>query len=392
MYALLGVIVEKPEKSEEKIPIKPYISTFDKQYPLVDKDGQTKGGNVVLHYVRDAIFQRKVDVSVKKMDDKGGVFLGLLFLEGKDFALQLIEKGYARIHRQSLRKFPFFSAYKAAEDKAREAKIGYWEHHNFEQEKKGVEDAAKKRDNQQKRENHPIAVTDVRSGSHFSFQIMDDETASLVELSASLQNEKFSTYPPYTPKLHDIVAAQFTLDDLWYRAQIIGEPQKNSKDQLFEVRYLDYGNREFLGTNRIRELPREYLDLIKPQAKDAKLLYVKAPKLESEFGRDSMTALRDLLWDKVLYAEVAYTEKAGNAKDWKDPPLFYHLIVYEEKNDINQTLISLGHARVEKVPHELAQDPYYQGLEELQEEAFSKRLAMWQYGYYPDSDEEQDDY
>jgi staphylococcal nuclease domain-containing protein 1 len=391
MFSLMGVIVERPTKSEEKIPLKPDISNFDKQYPLTDaKTGKVLFGNQVLHYVRDTIFQRKVDIAVKKVDDYA-TFIGQLWVDGKDFGLQLIEKGYAKIHRPSLLKQSFNNTYKAAEDKAKTNKIGLWKYYNFEEEKQRLDALAAARNSQPQRVQYPIAVTDVRTGNQFSFQILNEEVSSLDELATSLHQEKFGSHPPYTPKQYDIVAAQFTVDDIWYRAQILAEP-KGGKEQLYEVRYIDFGNRESVGVDRIRKLPKEYIDLLSPQAKDAKLLYVKAPPLDSEFGRDSLSALRDLMWEKVLSAEQVYTEKAPGLKntDWKDPQLIYHLIVTnnEEKINLNNTMIAQGHAKVQNLVAD--QDPFYTALEEIQEEARNKRLGIWQYGDYPDSDEEQE--
>jgi len=370
--------------------MKPDISVFDKQYPFTGKTGQVLFGNQVLHYVRDNIFQRKVEISVKKVDGYG-VFNGLLLVDGKDFGLHLVEKGFAKVHRPSIRKLPFFQSYKTAEETARQARIGLWEHYDFEEEKRRIAEVTNQRTNQQQRVSYPVAVTDVRSGSEFSFQILnDDETSSLESLSNSLQRENFAGHPPFSPKLHGVVAAQFTVDDLWYRAQILAEPGKNSKDSLYEVRYLDYGNREFLDVKRIRELPKEYITLIKPQARDAKLYYVAAPALTSEYGRDCLAALKDLLWDKVLFAEQVRTDKIAGPKntEWKDSQLLYHLIIHEDKNDLNKLLVRNGHVKVEKVYPD-QQDNYYLNLEELQEEARNERLGIWQYGADPDSDEEE---
>jgi staphylococcal nuclease domain-containing protein 1 len=390
MFSLMGVIVERPTKSEEKFPVKPDISNFDKQYPLTDaKTGKNFFGNTVLHFVRDTIFQRKVDISVKKVDDYA-TFIGQLTVDGKDFGLQLIEKGYAKIHRPSLVKQSFFNTYKVAEEKAKNNKIGLWKFYNFEEEKQRLDALAAARNAQPQRKTYPIAVTDVRTGNQFSFQILNEEVTSLDELATSLHQEKFASHPPYTPKQYDIVAAQFSVDEIWYRAQILSEPK--NKDGLYEVRYIDFGNRESLTVDKIRKLPKEYIDLLAPQAKDAKLLYVKAPALESEFGRDSLSALRDLMWEKELTAEQVFTEKAPGLKntDWKDPQLIYHLIVTnnEDKLDLNKTMISQGHAKVQSLVSD--QDPYYTSLEEIQEEASRKRLGIWQYGDYPDSDEEQE--
>lgn len=51
------------------------------------------------------------------------------------------------------------------------------------------------------------------------------------------------------------VAAQFTHDNKWYRAQIIACHGRNN----FEVRYVDFGNTEKISRARIRSLPEELI-------------------------------------------------------------------------------------------------------------------------------------
>jgi len=374
MFSLAGAIVDKPYRIDVHPP-KPDISVFDRQYPL-SIENKIHFGNTALHYVRDKIFQRKVEISIKKLDAYS-VFIGQLYLDGKDFGLQLLDIGYAQLHKASVRKFNFFNTYKTTEDTARQEKRGLWEFFNFEEEKKNIAEAVGKRPAPQERVNYPIVVTDVRTGSDFSFQILnEEETSALESLASSLQSEKFSSYPPIVPKLYDYVAALFTIDDLWYRAQII-------KEQPYEVKYLDYGNREVLPLNRIRALPLEYVDILKPQAKDAKLYYLLAPAVDSEFGMDSKIALRDLLWEKILYAEQVRTDtiKLSATKE----ATLYQLIIHADKSDLNKLLIRSGHCKTER-NYSDPQDPYYLTLQDLQEEARLQRRGIWQYGDDPDDD------
>lgn len=52
------------------------------------------------------------------------------------------------------------------------------------------------------------------------------------------------------------VAAQFSVDNKWYRAEIISlKPQAKKA----EVRYVDFGNTEILAYSKIRMLAEEFL-------------------------------------------------------------------------------------------------------------------------------------
>jgi len=320
-----------------------------------------------------------------------------LYVDGKDFTLTLLEQGHARLRNRPAKELPEYESYKKAEDAAKKDSRGLWATFDFEGElERKTKDLADLQAIQSEKESFPIAVTDVRSGSQFSFQILNSETNSLNELSVSLQSE-MKNKPPYTPDRNEIVAARFTTDEQWYRAQIIGDNRpKGSKDveaTQFEVKYIDYGNREWVDKDRIRHLPEFYRDSMKPQAFDGQLLWIKAPDVTSEFGRDSAEGFRDLVWGKTLIAQEAYKDRIPT-KDKKEAQYLYHLVLIdEEKTNINEELIFRGYVRTVKPKdrdrrHE--NEGMYSAFLKAENEARSDRLNIWQYGDYPDSEEERD--
>lgn len=72
--------------------------------------------------------------------------------------------------------------------------------------------------------------------------------------------ETYSTTPPKTIKVFkgDIVAAQYTLDESWYRAIV---RDVNDAENCADIFYIDYGNSETVVTERLRELKPEFLRL-----------------------------------------------------------------------------------------------------------------------------------
>jgi len=50
-------------------------------------------------------------------------------------------------------------------------------------------------------------------------------------------------------------AAQYTIDNKWYRAMVVDLPGK----RMVEVFYVDYGNQEVLDWNRIRKIQTKFL-------------------------------------------------------------------------------------------------------------------------------------
>lgn len=52
------------------------------------------------------------------------------------------------------------------------------------------------------------------------------------------------------------VAAQFTVDNTWYRAEIINIIPQSKKA---EVQYVDFGNKEIIPFSKIRQLAKEFI-------------------------------------------------------------------------------------------------------------------------------------
>ena len=63
----------------------------------------------------------QVEIKVETMD-KGGNFIGWLFVEGVNLSLALVEQGLAKVHFTAERS-PFYSTMLKAEDKAKEKKL-----------------------------------------------------------------------------------------------------------------------------------------------------------------------------------------------------------------------------------------------------------------------------
>lgn len=70
--------------------------------------------------------------------------------------------------------------------------------------------------------------------------------------------------------LGQMVAAKFSFDEQWYRAEVISEP----KDGQCEVYFVDYGDHEVLQVDHIFELRTDFLSL-RLQAIECSLANVK---------------------------------------------------------------------------------------------------------------------
>jgi len=86
-----------------------------------------------------------------------------------------------------------------------------------------------------------VIVTEITETLTFFAQSV--ENGSKLESLMSKLHADFQSNPPiagsYTPKRGDLVAAQFTLDNQWYRAKVERVQGSNAT-----VLYIDYGNKE----------------------------------------------------------------------------------------------------------------------------------------------------
>jgi len=166
-------------------------------------------------------------------------------------------------------------------------------------------------------------------------------------------------------KNDEFIAAQFTDDNLWYRAQVLNVI-KDEEVTRWKIRYIDFGNIETLGKDRIRRLPEKYFNVIEPQGHKGKLAYVKAPKLNSEYGPDSVKFLKMLALNKSLTGEVVRQSEDG----------VNHLIVRGKNGElINHEMLRNGLALVEKQKNKPNDE--YKSMLEVQETAKEERVNLW---------------
>jgi len=54
------------------------------------------------------------------------------------------------------------------------------------------------------------------------------------------------------------VAGNFSVDNTWYRAEVLEIINNNDQPTQYKLRYIDYGNTETVTVDRIRALPPEF--------------------------------------------------------------------------------------------------------------------------------------
>ena len=343
--------------------------------------------------------QRDVEIDVENTDKVGG-FIGTLYVNHENFAKLLVEEGLAEVHAYSAEQSGHSNELFAAEKRAKEAKKGMW--HDW--------DPSKDEDQAQATEPAPspdttngetttptsttpkpkdyrdvlITHVDPESG-HLKLQQIGPGTTSLTELMKAFKTFHLSpsTKPkPITtaPKVGDVVAAQFSLDQDWYRARV---RRVDREAKTAEVTYVDYGNSESVSWTKLRPLsqPQFSTQKLKPQALDAVLSYIQLPTTSAAYLPDAVSFITESTDGRELVASVDYVAPDTGA---------LHVTLLDPKHSnsvvesINAEVIREGLAMVPRKLKAWEQSgmgaEVLKSLRELEEEAKSERRGMWEYG------------
>ncbi|KAL3911394.1 MAG: hypothetical protein SGILL_007299, partial [Bacillariaceae sp.] len=343
-------------------------------------------GDASKRHARMTVLQRPVEIDCTGVT-KGGVITGSLFVGAgptrKDYAVELVASGLATVDQ---RKIDYGEAPKSlidAQTAARNSKIGIWSIESaVESTSKDVTVA--------KGETKTICISEIRSGTHFFYNVAKDESVKVVEDSMKQFTATNGTDgAPCDVKKNKVVAALF--DDgngkSWYRAKI---QEKLDGDKVV-VLFLDHGNLATVPVaTHLRPLDASLdVDKIPPAATEAALALTLSRPTSDDYGLEAARTLQSMCWGKDLSAQIYGKDEAGRVNV---------VIATDSDESVNQKLVSSGLARVAKgydikalarattdssAVNKLATD-----LKAAQETARKSRAGMWRYGDIGDDDEE----
>jgi len=342
------------------------------------------------------LFQRDVEIEIEDLDRFGSFFGNIHTSKTENFLSALLAEGHVKLHR-SAANLAGFNKFTELELKAKAGLKGVWfawdqaaeDKRQQEWEQKKKEERLERQ--QQGGSSRPtekllLTVTEIMTGSTFFFQEASEEKKTMMEdLSADLQSRDWHSKPTYSPtQKKEWVAAKFSVDDNWYRAEVLRIITKG-EDKEYELRYVDYGNTEITSSANIRKLDQDFSsNKFAGQARKGKLAYVRAPGLDDEFGEDAAALFKELAWGKTLIASVLY-------KDTNEGDEVWHVQLGDQENkvSINGKLVIEGLARLEnRRSARVVHNDIYKLLEQEEGKAKNSRLCIWQYGAIPDSDED----
>lgn len=353
----------------------------------IDKEAKVQAdtvGNRALEFSKRNLFQRDVEVIVSSVDGRGS-FFGRLYNGNKDYAYSLLDEGLARIDLNTAVTMDEFEKYRESEKKAKIVGKNIWEEYDAEAEEKKKEERKEKRDKDREatKEQFGLIITEILDGSHFWFQKVSQLDA-LNEMMSLVEAENLEANEAYIPKPSEFVFAKFAGDGKYYRTTVTRLRETEEKEKLYSVLFVDYGNVQVTKSENIRRLDvsKFGLKVWPAQAKEGRLAYVRTPKLHEEFGYESASLFKELVYEKsTLIASGVSKDKEGREA----------LNIGDENTRIyvNSALVAAGLGMVEKQRKKTT--ILHKQLNELESQAKIDHMNIWKHGEPPDSEEEREE-
>jgi len=329
-------------------------------------------GDEAALFTRRSCLHHEVDIEIEAQD-KGGTFIGTMWINKKSLAVTLLEEGLATLHEFSASKSSHFVELRDAEQKAIASKKKIYQNWT---EKKDEEDEEIPPANVEYIE---LLVTEVLDGKRFYAQFISDSIGDLENMMKDLNITLSDAENRHqaSPGIGAYCCAQYGEDDAWYRALV----REITSEGNYNVLYIDFGNNEIVPPSRIVAIDSKFLQL-KPQASLCALAYVKVPEPGiDDFGYDAARWLKEALLGQKMTATIE--RRVADT---------YQVVLYESGNDrtsINAELVRAGLARVEKRTEAHLQT-IMTSLDESQEQAKEAKIFLWCYGDTYNSDDEEE--
>lgn len=206
-----------------------------------------------------------------------------------------------------------------------------------------------------------VYVSAAVNPSQFWLQIVGPNANELDQLVEEMTDyyskpENTELHVLQEPAIGEIVAAVFSFDFKWYRAEIVSIKTNNEDKKMAQLYYVDYGDTDDVPLTEIYELRTDFLRL-RFQAIECYLARIKPKEGDWTFdAADSFDELTHLAQWKKLRARVnGYRERDsspyGRAKREGSP--IPGVDLYDVNNsediDIGLELVRQGHAVLEEI-------------------------------------------
>ncbi|XP_037069831.1 LOW QUALITY PROTEIN: staphylococcal nuclease domain-containing protein 1-like [Pollicipes pollicipes] len=321
-------------------------------------------GEEAAAFTRDLCLQHEVQIEVDSMD-KVGNFIGWLYVDGKNLAVELVTAGLSSMHF-SAENSKHYTAIQRAVDQAKAAKKGIWKNY-VEKAPVADESSAEAESGERKEHYRSVVITEVGDDCRFFAQSVDkgQELETMMEkMRAELANN-----PPlagaYRPKKGDQCAAKF-VDGGWYRARV----ERIVQGQVSLI-YVDYGNRATVPVTDCAALPGMFAAAPR-YAKEYRLACVKMPK-DEDLAKESRDAFADDCCDREVEMNVEYRDGLE------------YVTLRSNQQDVAKALLEEGLLMVAQ-RRDARLRPLLAEYQAAQDRARHEHKNIWQYGDITDDD------
>lgn len=327
-------------------------------------------------------YQRDVNLEIYNVD-KLGNFIGSIFLAGSNVPLQvtLLKDGLSEIHERSINETKYGAQLTAAQNEAKEKKLGIWLNYDPSLDEANNELANQVENLKIEKKYLDAQVCEVLDDGLIAFHILDSEKAKLKAFMAKFHASSPSFKPVSSLKKNDVVAAKLSDNGKFYRAKVL---EVNRDEGKATVQHLDYGTIETIKISEIRTLPNEFsISSYKPQAHIAQLSLINMPpRSQEDYFKEALYYLEDTVLDKQVIACVTYSNPTPGVEfdvELYDP----NVISQNPTESINKDMVSEGWGLVKKKnlkPFEKLLTKERDELLELENDAKSLHIGCWEFG------------
>lgn len=292
----------------------------DPNMPLRGQFGQD-----AIKFAKSTLMQRNVKMEIESVD-KYGICHGILFINNKNYNSSLVTQGLGYLSLIG-RPSKIHEDLEKSQKSALSAKIGMWS--KFTPESLDIKTKSSLVECQQSFRATMIEMTDPHE-----FYLHNVDASELPEIEEKITIE-FDKVQNLKAPVMDKTLCLATFDGGLFRGQIL----RKKKDNVYDVQFIDYGNKDSLSINELYRIPPS-VAYYKPQAVKCSLAYVEcAPKGFDLQGRALDVAYK-MCWEQKLVAHVVYKDEEYN-----------HVVLNshnkpEIENSLNYALLESALARV----------------------------------------------
>uniref|UniRef100_A0A1I8J075 Staphylococcal nuclease domain-containing protein n=1 Tax=Macrostomum lignano TaxID=282301 RepID=A0A1I8J075_9PLAT len=336
-------------------------------------------GEEASRFVKELCLQREVEVLVEACD-RGGNFIGHLFVDGENLAVSLVEKGYGKVHFTA-EKSDYYPALSKAEEKAKADKLNVWSVASTTDNGRAESAASGPASGQRKdaagggEDSGPLecTVTEIRPDLSFCVQLADDaERRTRLAAALRAKNSKSGARPCRVPtRLAKATCALFAST----RARVLKSDSTGKTVSL-----IDLGLEKIINNVAdIAQLP-DSLRAQAPLARVCRLAFSQPPPDEEDIQLSVELMLDTVANKPPLFAEfmngVAYVQLVEKASGVDVAELL---------------LLEKGLLFIDRRPPMGSKSgkggELYSKYAAKQAVAFKARLNIWRYGDFRDDDD-----